>query len=314
MSYNINSGYGQMLAHQLMVGPSFGRKFLVLGEGASDVAEDRLQQIFGRGDPEGKLRLSDTMEEAFDLCEEGDTIFFRGNIREELTLGNSKSDITIVGVGNQPRHADSPWPTAATWKPPASPTAATPLLKIRSQGVRLINFLFDAPVDAAAVELERNAESGESEHDGSHFSAFGMRFVGGQSGIEIDGGAFNVRLQDNIFQDLTNGILQLNTAVSVPLQWQILYNYFVNNTHHIRMDSVRSMLLGNVSGKFTTTGFNLHFATQGANNAVHGNYLSGDYDAGYVAGTSDDWAGNYSMDVTSAEVGAEGLTILAPVA
>jgi hypothetical protein len=53
----------------------------------------------------------------------------------------------------------------------------------------------------------------------------------------------------------------------------------------------------------------------GSNNVVTGNYMGGDYStAVYVAGTSDNWNGNFCEDDAEAEVGDNGLSIAVPVA
>jgi hypothetical protein len=77
------------------------------------------------------------MDQAFDVIDSGDTIVFRGNIREELTTPAGVFDVTIIGAGNRPRHADGHTGdngySGAIWKPPASPTAATPLCIVQAQ-------------------------------------------------------------------------------------------------------------------------------------------------------------------------------------
>jgi len=79
-----------------------------------------------------------TMANVFTLINSGDIIHFTGNITEQLTTPAGIFDVTIIGEGNLPRNADSfdtnNGYTAATWKFPASPTAATPLLKVQQQG------------------------------------------------------------------------------------------------------------------------------------------------------------------------------------
>lgn len=256
----------------------------------------------------------------------GDSIYVVGNITEEITAWNLLEDISIYGVANRPRHADHardiatyttyPGVSGASWRQAASHGATTPLLIIRGQGWHVENILFVPPSDAAAIKLESNALSNVSEYSAGHFRSINCRYDGGQSGIEDSGGAGFVELRGNYFRGHTTaGVKTLNTAVAIPLCWRVEDNIFMDNENHMLVSASRWVVKGNVSGLFGTVGFDLaNVSAQGESNSVHANYLSGDYDAGYVAGTSDDWAGNYSMDVSSAEVGAEGLTILAPVA
>jgi len=163
-----------------------------------------------------------TMSKAFtSYLASGDTIVFRGNIREELTTPAGVFDVTIVGAGNKPRHADAHTGnggfSAATWKPPAVPTAATPLLIVQQQGWSLYNILFDCPVDAAAVQLLRDAGAGDAERDASHATISGCRFATGQNAIQLKGGPNFVRIENNTFHGLTTSAIN-NTvgAVSVP--------------------------------------------------------------------------------------------------
>ena len=232
-----------------------------------------------------------TIDKALDSASDGDEIHITGKFREQLTPANTLGGIRIVGHSNRPRHSDSPWPTGAAWLPPASPASATALLTIRAQGWRVENILFDAPADAAAIELERNALSGDSEFDGSHFSAVGCRFDAGQSGIENDGGAGFCWIEDCMFRGLTNGIKTLNTAVAVPLQWVIRNNEFHDNTNHIDGPFSRSSIRGNTFGKFTTLCYD---GTGGEYNSIWGNSISGDYDAGNVPGSNEEWGGNFN--------------------
>lgn len=260
------------------------------------------------------------------LAQSGDTIYVVGNITEEITAWNLLEDISIVGVANRPRHADhardiATYPTypgvsGASWRQAASHGTATPLLAIRGQGWHIENLLMVPPSDAAAIKLQSNALSDVSEYSAGHLRVLRCRFDGGQSGIEDDGGAGFVELWGNYFRGHTTaGVKTLNTAVAVPLCWRVEKNIFMDNENHMLVSASRWVVKDNVSGLFGTVGFDLaNVSAQGEYNSVHANYLSGDYDAGYVAGSNDDWAGNYSMDVSSAEVGAEGLTILAPVA
>lgn len=249
-----------------------------------------------------------TMSKALDLVTTNGTIYFVGDVREELVGSNLKFDVTIVGAANKPHHADSPatgYNTGASaWRPPASPTATTPLLKVRGRGWKFVNILFDCPVDAAAVYLERNALSGTSEYDASHASFYGCRFDSGKVGIENAGGASFVRVEDCEFYRLTEsggaGIKCTSTSVAVPLNWQILRNHFNNNASHILSSMSYSRIEGNIFGRFTATlSVDLDdqpSANQGEYNVITGNYLSGTYGVtAYPAGSNNEWAGNENV-------------------
>ena len=269
-----------------------------------------------------------TIAGALAKCRPGDTVEFWGNVTEEITANNLLFDITIRGLANRPRHADAArddiglLPSGASWREAASHGASTSLLNIRAQGWKLENILFVPPSDAGAVQLNRNALSGASEFDASHAHFKNCRFAGGQDGIRDSGGAFNVRVEDCIFQAQTvNGILTVDTAVAVPLMWDVRDCYFVDNANHIRVSASKWRIHNNIFGPIGSgVGITLvHVAGQGAGNIVTKNYLSGDYDGEYLGGTGDEWAGNYSQDLTSDEVGGAAsalnpLTTAAPIA
>lgn len=258
-----------------------------------------------------------TMAEAFTRIKSGDTIWFRGNITEQISSPVGIFDVTIIGLST--RHADAHTSnngySSSTWKTPSSPTAATPLLTVRQQGWRLINILFDGPSDAAAVQLFRDGGSGDDERDASHAYIAKCKFVAGQNHIEVKGGLSQIVVENNLFFGATaNSFLNtVGAGIGTNNFFRILNNEWHNNASHLVVASNYASIRGNTFGAFTaSTGFGVDL-NGGSNNIVWGNYMSGDYDGDYRAGTSDEWAGNYSMDVSSAEVGAEGLTIAVPV-
>lgn len=265
-----------------------------------------------------------TMADAFEAVQSGGTIFFRGNIKEQLTTPAGVFDVAVIGCGNMPRNADSfttpyAWSgsTGATWRQPDSATASTPLLTIQQQGWVLKNILFNAgPASTASVRLFRNAGAeGTLERDASHALITGCRFTGCVSAIEAHGGPNFVYILNNfITQSSAAAIMNtVGAGVGTDSYWQILGNIFQNNFAHIVVPMSYGAVLGNTFGRFTTTaGVNISGGTEGYNQ-VHNNSMTGDYDAGYVAHATDDWAGNWSMDVASAEVGAEAITIAIPV-
>lgn len=237
-----------------------------------------------------------TIAAALALMSEGDTLYLSGKFKEQVTLSNLHGGITIMGADDRlPAHADAPWPSGASWLPPDAPTAETPLLTIRSQGVTLKNILFDAPADAAAVKLERNALSGNNEYDASHAHIVNCRFTGGSIGIENAGGAGFVFVEDCRFYDLTSAIKCTSTAVAVPLRWVVQKNIFMMNTNHIQSGMSQGVIINNVFQGHTTDAIDLAENAGGGNNVVSRNVLGGTYSiaGGYiVAAASDEWAGN----------------------
>lgn len=256
-----------------------------------------------------------TIAAAFAQVGSGDVIHFNGNTTEQLTTPAGVFDVTIIGEGNQPRHSDahttSNGYSSATWKAGAS--ASTPNLIIQQQGWRLINVLFDGPASAAAVQLLRDAGAGDAERDGSHAHIVGCKFVAAQNHIEFKGGLSQCVIENNLFFGSTDDSLveTVGAGVGTNNYHRVLNNEFHNNATHIDVDMNYASIRGNTFGKWSTKGI---LMGGGSNNMVWGNYLSGDYDAGYVAGTADEWAGNYSMDVASDEVGDNAITTAVSVA
>lgn len=250
-----------------------------------------------------------TMDAAFDDLDSGDVVWFVGNVREELTTPAGIFDVTVIGAGNQPRHADAHTGNngyrASTWKTPASPTAATPLLIVQQQGWKIINILFDGPSDAAAVQLFRDGGAGDAERDGSHAHIIGCKFVAGQNHIEFKGGLSQVVIENNLFFGATADSFLDTTGAGIGTNnyYRIVDNHFHNNESHIDAALNYATIKGNTFGKFTTDSLSL---TGGSENIVWGNYFYGTYSnaGGYDAGTNDEWGGNFnslSGGVTAAD-------------
>lgn len=169
-----------------------------------------------------------TMAAAFAVIASGDTIYFSGKIREQITAPVQVFDVTIIGVGTRPRHADST-PTggainANTWTTPASATAATPLVKVLQQGWRFVNILFAGPTDAACVMLYRDGGVGNAERDASHAEFYNCRFASGQDGIEGSGGPGHVGIYGCYFTSLTGVALKNTVGAGIGnpfFRWQI---------------------------------------------------------------------------------------------
>jgi len=243
-------------------------------------------------------RAKATIGACLALVDEGGTVYINGKFKEQLVLSNLLGGVSIIGAATRlPSYADAPWASGGTWLAPDSPAATTPLLELRSQGCTLENILFDAPSDAAAVKLSRNALSGNSEYDASHVHIKNCRFTGGATGIEDAAGCYGGILEDCRFHQLTHAFKNTSTAVDVPTNWIIQRNWFVNNTNHIVNSLKWSLVQDNFFGVFTTTSLSFRGAgTNGTVNIVTKNYLSGTYseNGGYKDGVGDEWAGNFN--------------------
>lgn len=261
-----------------------------------------------------------TMSAALSAVATGGTIYFRGNVREQLVGSNLKFDVTIVGCGSL-HHPDQPSsaydPAGACWRAPASPTAATPLLEVRGRGWKFINVMFAGVSDAACVLLKRNALSDVSEYDASHATFLGCRFVDGKYAIEDSGGCYNVTHQECEYKAFTTCAIRCtSTAVANPLNMKVRDCRFPSNVSsfgnasHIIGAFNCAEIYRSIFGTVTSTALYIDL-TGGNGNVVWDNILLGAYDTtDYVAGTGDQWYGNRC--VVKATQAPDGVTILNP--
>lgn len=259
------------------------------------------------GNGKSPTQAFSTMQKAFDVLKSGDIIYFVGKVTEQLVTPVQVFDVTVVGCGNRPRHADST-PTgggyaAAQWAPTASgAVAAQATVRVLQQGWRFVNILFTAAdANAACIELVRNAAAGDAERDASHASIIGCRFAG--AGVGIRSGVaglfteivFNVEVVGNKFNDMTTA---MSDAIGIN-SWSIHDNEFQGNTSVITMKAQKTFIYNNIVAGFTAAansgGIDLNGG--GGLNIITKNYLSGTYSiaGGYrVANANDEWAGNFN--------------------
>jgi hypothetical protein len=268
----------------------------------------------GSGDGRSPKTAFSTMARAFASIASGDIIYFVGKVTEQLVTPVQIFDVTVVGCGNRPRHADATpeggnW-AASQWGPPASGgTAAQATVRVLQQGWRFVNTLFTAiDANAACVELVRNAAAGDAERDASHASILNCRFAG--AGIGIRAGVAGT-FTENVFNVEVAGckFSGMTTAMSGNFnnEWYIHHNVFGPNTNQIIMAAQNFLIAHNHIGPFTAAansgGIDLNGGT--GLNQVTWNTLSGTYSiaGGYrVANANDNWYGNAaSTGFTSAD-------------
>lgn len=242
-----------------------------------------------------------------------DIIILGGVLREQAVAPEDVYDVTIIGAANSPRQATSggtPTGGGASWIPPTSPTATTPLLELKAAGWAFENIEF-TPVNAsAAIRLTRSASV--DTIDASHARFTGCYFAGNggttQIGIEDNGGCSRVLIEDCRFDTLAGtAILSLNTSAAVPLQWRIINNLFLRNTNAIAISSNQGLIANNYINQAADDANNkinlIAISSQGELNMVINNVFS---DAaanvtiakGYKPGTNDVWR-NYVTDTAA---------------
>lgn len=243
-----------------------------------------------------------TMAKAFSKLASGDIIYFVGKVTEQLVTPVNIFDVTVVGCGNRPHHADATPAggnfAASQWAPAAGGTAAQATVRVIQQGWRFVNILFTA-IDAngACIELVRNSGAADAERDASHTEVIGCRFSGAGKGIRAGATSFvevvnHVLVDGNRFDNMTYGI---HVAV-ISNYWTIRNNEFRNNTNHVVADVGYAFIHDNIFGAFTTDSVELPGSSD-AKNIVTKNYLSGTYSSvgGYtVSDTTDEWSGNFN--------------------
>jgi hypothetical protein len=244
-----------------------------------------------------------TMATALAAAASGDKIRYVGKIREQLIAPVQVFDVTIVGSGNRPRHADSAPAggelAANTWTVPASgAVAGKACLRLLQQGWRLQNILWAAEAAAAAVEICRNAGEGNAERDASHAEILNCRFVAGQDGVRCGVAGLYTEIPNNV--GIADCIFTGQTGTSIvgaiyANQWEIARNRFMANANHIVLPAGATHIYDNIMGAFTTKSIDLTGGT--GTNIITKNYLSGTYSegGGYIkSNANDEWAGNWN--------------------
>lgn len=259
----------------------------------------------GGGDGSSWDQAFGRMGDAFSVLSSNDNIFLLGQVREELIAPLGVSNVRIIGAGTLPRYGNESsfsqpaLDAASTWRPPSSPTAATPLLTLRQQGWLFSNILFDCPVDAAAILLKR--EESATYPDPSHAAILNCRFTDGKNGIEDTGGCAGLLIQGNVFQRLTGQGYKVNsTGVAVPLQNRFLGNLFQDCDGGIIGSFAQAVIADNIFQDGPTHDWTqgvintVAVAAQGQMNFVINNYTfdaATDIDPahGYTGSSTDVW-------------------------
>jgi hypothetical protein len=189
----------------------------------------------GSGDDANSGRSWDeaflTMTYALTQIRSGDIIYFAGKLTEQVTTPVQIFDVTIVGAGNRPRHADSDPENGDfatnTWKYGTDNT--TPLVKVMQQGWRFVNILFQGGSTMSNVLLFRDGGSGDDERDAGHAEFYNCRFSSGANGIEESGGCGHVGIYGCYFTDLTGVALKRTPGATVGqsyFRWDVRGNRF----------------------------------------------------------------------------------------
>jgi hypothetical protein len=295
-----------------------------LGGAAHQLMCDDLNMLYAMSFPKGDVYYLDvnygdndndgsswdeafaTMAKALLSVSSGDTIVFRGKVREQLTAPVGVFDVTIIGAGNRPRHADVHASgggniAANTWTFPASGSTDSPLLTVLHQGWRFVNIVFAGHATDSCIKLLRSGDEGTVlERDASHIEFINCRFASGQDGIEQSGGCHHIGIYGCTFEGLTGTALKHTggAGIGYPIRWVIKDCEFMSCANIMTAVAAADYLIRN--NAFMTTTTLLFDFTGGARNVVVDNYfniLKADFDpTGLVTGTATDVWSNILLD------------------
>lgn len=244
-----------------------------------------------------------TVLRALTFVKSYDFIVIDGVIREQVVTPAGVFNVTIIGGSNfTPRQATSGGVATnggASWLPPTTPVALTPLIEVTRAGWAFFNIQFSPTTSSACVRLTRSATV--DLIDASHALFSNCYFAGGTTpiGIEDNGGCGFVVISGCRFQNLTTAIKGLNTAAAIPLSWMIEDCRFQQNTNDITMSLSYAIIQ---RSKFMTAGAGAtnkvisttFISTQGGNNHILLNQFTNTEaeiapGTGYTGAASDTW-------------------------
>lgn len=260
-----------------------------------------------------------TIASVFSELRSGDRIFVAGNIREQVVSPVGVFDVSVIGMGNRPRHGDAHtgeggYRASATWRAPSSGETAAALLRIQQQGWTVQNICFQLGATSAyGVEIYKTDDSGDGERDGAHLILSGCKIQGtgpGGVGLRVSGGMGFLGIYNNVFLNCATGIGSGAGGGGTQGWWEVIGNRFSDNTNGMVAPLVKGLVKGNTFLPAQTVDLSL---ASGSGNVVTDNIFMGDYDA-CVAGTGDLWFNNYALDAASDEVAADGKTTAVPAA
>ena len=233
----------------------------------------------------------------------------RGRVRIFVAPGGYEEDVKT------PLNADCPFGQLIAWNPTpgqsygavylTAATAGVECLQVRARGWYISGFEFDALADAECVVL-----GGGTGCNGSGTIMEDCLFVGqnqGNYGIDAQGAPPLVTLRRCGFYGFTSSspagkcITCTASGTDQPRFWLIEDCWFGDSDNLIDMNprGFKESIIRN--NTFFTNGANQNpdeiiDNTGGNDTIIYGNYFPGTYNngGGYVAGTNDEWAGNFN--------------------
>lgn len=235
-----------------------------------------------------------TMAGAFgsSLFKPGVVIGLLGVLTEEVTAP-IVNDITILGMGNQPRQATTsgaPNGGGATWLSPSGGTGS--LLTIRGQGWRVENIYFNNSATGTTTGCIKLVGGGDPPltADAGHAQIIGNVFTGEANGLYLDGGPGFLTIQGNTFMFFDSSgdcAILAGGSGGTGYGTKVLNNFFEANLTHIKaLSSAYGWIVAHnhfsyISGGVTTSVF-IDF-TGGNQNSLFDNTYDVDSGNGGIA-------------------------------
>lgn len=240
------------------------------------------------------------------LLRPGMSIGLLGVTQEECTAP-IVNDISIIGMGNQPRQATTsgiPNGGGATWLSPSGGTGS--LLTLQGQSQRVQNIYFNNSATGATTACIKLVGGGDPPltADAGGTQIYGCRFTGEANGIYIDGGPGFLDIAGNtffFFDSSGDCAILAGGSGGTGYGTVVRGNFFESNLTHIKALAtayswkVFDNHMSYISGGVTTAVF-IDF-TGGNQNSVYRNVFDVDSGNGgiasmFVQGTNDAWSAN----------------------
>lgn len=238
----------------------------------------------------------------------GLTVNLEGTLFEEFS-GPIVNDVTINGVGNQPRQNTTggvPNGGGACWMSPSGGTGT--LLTINGQAWKVQNIFMNNAATGATTSCIKVAtvDDPPTQPDGSHAQILGCILTGANFGIYAPDGPNYVTIAGCTFYNFAGSgdtAIKAIQNIRTCLGWKLINNVFYNNVNHVVAALSRGTVTGNnfnVVGNTITTTICLSL-NGGAGNSVYGNMFNRPLNTSpnatlYVGGTSDVWGANVGSD------------------
>lgn len=243
MNYNLNVGYGRMIASQLAAFGKFALGKIMVVCYSSNAIYDTISQMLVP-DPDGNVRLFTTIQGALNMCVDGDVVLVTNkdmvagdtdpsSYAETLIIAAGQSNLVLMGISNNRTQGGLPQIKKGS--------GTTALLTVRAPGCLIANLGFngiwtaDSTQSLVGILLDDDASTKTAfgtTIENCHFkncagaTASANAAAGGAITWAATGGAWQVRIKNCRFYKNVGDIVLLGTSGSVPQDVIIEDNIF----------------------------------------------------------------------------------------